>query len=361
MRNSLIAASLLLATSMLTSCEVKSADTEEKVRPVLSTVIKPEPVVSLHLPGTIEPRIETQLGFRVLGRVVARDVNVGDLVTKGQVVAAIDPLSLELAVRSSRADLSNSQAQLTNASASEERQRALAESRSGSEAALESAEQAQKSAIASVAKAQANLAKAEEQLGYAQLKAEFDGVVTATSAEVGQVVSAGQTVATIARPDVREAVIDIPEASLDGLKPGSPFEIALQLDPTIRVTGIVREIAPEAEATTRTRRTKITLTNPPDAFRLGSIITASAVVDSAPTTSLPSTAILDKDGQPGVWVIDPEKATVFRKPVTLDSAFSDPDRVRIVGGLNIGDRVAIAGVHHLTEGQRVKLTQENQL
>lgn len=361
MRNALIAASLLLAASALSSCDSKPAEAEQKVRPVLSTVINMEPVVSLQLPGTIEPRIETDLGFRVLGRVIARDVNVGDLVTKGQVVAAIDPLSLELAVRSSRADLSNSQAQLTNAAASEERQRALAESRSGSEAALESAEQAQKSAVASVAKSQANLAKAEEQLGYAQLKAEFDGVVTATSAEVGQVVSAGQTVLTVARPDVREAVIDIPEASLDGLKPGSPFEITLQLDPTIRVTGIVREIAPESEATTRTRRTRITLSNPPDAFRLGSIITASAVVNAAPTMSLPSTAILLQDGKPNVWLIDPEQATVSRKPVTLDGSFTDPDHVRVLGGLKIGDRVAIAGVHHLTDGQKVKLTQENQL
>lgn len=360
MKYPLIAVSLLLTASMLSSCD-KPAEAEQKVRPVLSTVVKSQPVVSLQLPGTIEPRIETDLGFRVLGRVIAREVNVGDLVTKGEVVAAIDPLSLELAVRSARADLSNSQAQLTNASASEERQRALAESRSGSEAALESAEQAQKSAAASVAKSQANLAKAEEQLGYAQLKAEFDGVVTATSAEVGQVVSAGQTVLTVARPDVREAVIDIPEASLDGLKPGSPFEIALQLDPTIRVTGVVREIAPEAEAITRTRRTKITLVNPPDAFRLGSIITASAVVNAEPTISLPSTAILEKDGQPGVWVIDTDKATVSRKLVTLDHTFNDPDRVRILDGLKVGDHVAIAGVHHLSEGQKVKLTQENQL
>ena len=209
-----------------------------------------------------------------------------------------------LPFRSAQSEVSNAQAQLTNAASTEERQRSLAETRSGSEAAFEEAQLGRRSAIAAVAKAQANLDKAEEQLGYAQLRAEFDGVVTATSAEVGQVVSAGQSIVTIARPDQREAVIDIPDASLDGLKAGSPFEVALQLDPTIRASGVVREIAPEADATTRTRRTKITLVNPPAAFRLGSVVTATATVAAQPLILLPSSAMLMKDGKPNVWLVD---------------------------------------------------------
>lgn len=186
---------------------------------------------ALQLTGTVESRIQTDLGFRVLGRIIARNVDVADLVKKGDVVASIDPLALELSVKSAQSDLSNAEAQLANAVTTEQRQRVLAEARSGTEAALEEAQQATRTANASVAKARANLDKAEEQLGYAQLHAEFDGVVTATSGEIGQVVSAGQTVVTIARPEVRDVVVDVPQFAAQRLDIGSTFEIALQLDP----------------------------------------------------------------------------------------------------------------------------------
>ena len=168
--------------------------------------------------GTVEPRYTTNIGFRVLGRLIARPVNVGDLVEEGQTLAAIDSTTLELAVQSARADLSRSKARLANASATEERKRTLIVSDSTTKASLDDAEYARAGAQASVARAQANLTKALEQLGYAQLKAEFAGVVTAVSADVGQVVSPGQTVVTVARPDVREAVVDV----------GPDFPVALQ-------------------------------------------------------------------------------------------------------------------------------------
>ncbi len=130
------------------------------------------------------------------------------------------------------------------------------------------------------------------QLGYTQLHAEFDGVVTATSGEIGQVVSAGQTVVTIARPEVRDVVVDVPQFAAQRLDIGSTFDIALQLDPKIRTTGVVREIAPEAETATRTRRTKISLQDAPPTFRLGSVVTASAIAASESQIMLPSSALL---------------------------------------------------------------------
>jgi RND family efflux transporter MFP subunit len=343
----------------LAACSQENEAAKDVVRPLLSVVVQPQAAATLQLAGLVEPRIQTDLGFRVLGRLIARQVGVGDLVTKGEVVAAIDPISLELAVRSARADLSNSQAQLTNASSTVERQRALVEAKSGSEAAFESAQQAEKTAIASVAKSLANLAKAEEQLSYAQLNAEFDGVVTATSAEVGQVVSAGSTVLTIARPDLRDVVIDVPESDMQGLKMGSPFEIKLQLDPSIRASGAVREIAPEADATTRTQRVKIGLNNPPPTFRLGSIITAISTTDASPTISVPPTAILEKDGKPNVWIVDPDKKTVSLRPVETAKAIDGDSPVVVLSGLKGGDRIAVAGVNHLAEGQQVRINQEN--
>jgi RND family efflux transporter MFP subunit len=346
----------VLALAFLSSCKKEEAKVEPP-RPVLSVIAKSTAASSLSLPGTVQPKIETQLGFRMLGRLIARNVSVGDLVKKGDVVAAIDPLSLELAVRSSQSDLANSQAQLANAASSEQRQQTLADAHSGSEAALEEAQQANRSAIAAVGKAQANLDKAEEQLTYAKLLAEFDGVVTATSAEVGQVVSAGANVVTIARPDERDAVIDIPEASFQGLEPGSRFEVSLQLDPAIKANGVVREIAPEAEATTRTKRTKITLINPPEAFRLGSVITATASVPEKPVIMLPFSAILVKDGKPNIWRVDSAGAKVVLQPVTLAGDLVEGATANIVEGINPGDRIVVAGVHKLTDGQAIRIDQ----
>ena len=194
-----------------------------------------------------------------------------------------------------------------------------------------------------------------DRLGYTQLRAEFDGVVTATSAEVGQVVAAGQSIATIARPDQRDTVIDIPVASFDGLKVGSPFEVALQSDPTIRTSGVIREIAPEAEATTRTRRTKITLIDPPAAFRLGSVVTATATVVAQPMILLPSSSVLMKDGKPNVWVVDAAASNVSIRAIKIDGDGVEGGSVRIADGISPGDRVVVAGVHKLIDGQAVRV------
>lgn len=349
---------LVAVAIAVSSCEDKQEAAAEAPRPVLSVVVEEKPADALRLTGTVESRIQTDLGFRVLGRIIARNVDVADLVKKGDVVASIDPLALELAVKSAQSDLSNAEAQLANAVTTEQRQRVLAEARSGTEAALEEAEQATRTANASVAKARANLDKAEEQLGYAQLHAEFDGVVTATSGEIGQVVSAGQTVVTIARPEVRDVVVDVPQFAAQRLEIGSAFEIALQLDPKIRTTGVVREIAPEAETATRTRRTKISLQDAPPAFRLGSVVTASVLAASEPQIMLPSSALLKTDNGWGVWIVNADRATVTFRPVTIEGEPAEGGNVRITGGVKPGERVASAGVHKLKDGQAIRIDQE---
>ena len=351
----ILAATLPLA---LASCEEKKAEAPEPVRPVLSQAVALRPAATLRLPGTVEPRISTDLGFRVLGRVVARDVGVGDLVTKGEVLAAIDPLALELAVRSAQAEIANAQAQLTNAAATAARQRTLAESKSDSEASLETAEQAEKTARATLAKAEANLAKAREQLSYAQIHAEFDGVVTSTAVEVGQVVSPGQTVLTIARPELRDAVVDVPELEARRLSIGAPFEVMLQLDPRVRVTGQVREIAPEADTSTRTQRVKIALVNPSDAFRLGSIVTVASTTDASPTLVVPASAILQGADGSAVWLVDEAAQTVSLRKVTLAPNGVEGGGVVVSAGLQPGERVAVAGVHQLKDGQKVQIARE---
>ena len=262
------------ALALLAGCSEKAA-APEPVRPVLSMKVERQTANASTVTGTIEPRYKADLSFRVLGRLIARPVFVGDMVKQDQVVAAIDPAALELAVRAAAAEVSRSQAQLINATGTEGRQRTLLETDATTKATLESAEQSRAAAQASVVKAQANLAKAREQLGYAQLKADFAGIVTAVGAEVGQVVSPGQSVVTVARPDIREAVIDLADDVAGALQVGTPFTMRLEVDPTISTTGKVREIAPRADATTRTRRIRITLDDPPETMRLGTTVTAT--------------------------------------------------------------------------------------
>ena len=335
-------------------CKEKT-ETREPVRPVLSMLVEPVRSADTTVAGTIEPRYKTDLGFSVLGRLVARPVNVGDLVAKGQTVAAIDPATLELDLHSATADVSKGQAQLTNASAAEQRQRTLITTDATTKATLENAEGTRAAAQAVLTRAQADLAKAHEQLGYAQLKAEFAGVVTAVGAEVGQVVSAGQSVVTVARPDIREAVVDIGDDFPAPLRTGLPFTVSLQLDPTIHVEGQVREVAPQADSVTRTRRVRITLNNPPDTFRLGTTVTATLSSGQGSMLRVPASAILTDDGKTFVWIVDPAASMVSLHEIEIAS---DEHGIRVTGGLSAGARVVIAGVHSLKEGQQVRIEQE---
>lgn len=358
MKSSKIFVALMLTTTFLVSCQ-KEDETVEKPRPVLSVVVEPVPEATLTLPGTVNARIETEFGFRILGRIVARNVQVGDIVKKGDVLAAIDPLSLELAVRSSQSDLSNAQAQLANAVTNEQRQQTLFERQSAAKATFETAQQERATAQANVNKAQANLDKANEQVGYTQLLSEFDGVVTSTSAEVGQVVSAGQSVVTVARPEDRDAVIDVPEAAGALLKSGAVFDVSLQLDTTIHTKGLVREIAPEADDATRSRRTKLALQNPPEALRLGSVITASATPDEHPIIRLPSSAIRRDGSKTFVWVVDDKAGKVSSREVTPEAGSVPGGTIVIAAGINAGERIVVAGVNQLKDGQAVRIEQEN--
>jgi membrane fusion protein, multidrug efflux system len=354
-RRAIIIVSTLASTLISAGCKQESR-TPEPVRPVLTTLVEPTLSGSTVVTGTIEPRFRTNLGFRVLGRLVARSVNVGDTVDQGQTLAAIDSAALQLAVRSARAEVAKTQAHLADASATEERQRTLFARDATTKASFESSEDARAGAQASVARAQADLAKALEQLGYAQLKADFAGVVTAVSADVGQVVSPGQSVATVARPDIREAVVDIGADFAVPLKIGFPFTVSLQLLPTIQVEGQVREIAPQADSVTRTDRVRIALKEPPPSFRLGATVTARPSNEKNSILRVPASAVLSKDGENFVWVVDLPASTVSLHKIDLSP---DEEGIRVTGGLAAGERIVTAGIHSLKQGQQVRIAQDS--
>ncbi len=349
---------LMLATTLIVGgCgRNEAADRKTDVaRPVIYTVAAATPVAEAGFSGTIEPRYATDMAFRVLGRVVSRPAMVGDRVQKGQVMATLDPTQLDLAVQSAQADLQTAKAQYTNAFANEKRQAALLKSRNVAQADYDAARQARDSGGAGVEKAKASLKKAQDQRNYAVLRPDYDGVVSATQAEIGQVVAAGQTVVTIARPDVREAVIDIPDHLDQYLAVGTRFQVTLEADPAVTGEGTVREVAPEADAQTRSRRVKLTLDQPPQGFRLGAMINARAVMPAQRAVTLPLSALVDEGGKTSVYVIDPHSKLVSRKIVLVDGR---DEQSFTTSGIAAGSYIAIAGVHALKEGQTVMLSEK---
>jgi RND family efflux transporter MFP subunit len=345
-----------LAAAVLVALALAGCDEEEPapppVRPVLSTVLLPQAEGGQTFTGVVEPRYEAALSFRLLGRILARDVDIGDQVDRGQRLAAIDPVTQELAVRSARAEVSNAAAQFETATATEARQQQLRDQDVVSAADFEAAEQAREAAQATVSRAQANLVIAEEQLAYTRIVAEFDGVVTAVGADVGQVVSPGEMVVTVARPDEREAVIDVPAELVSFASSGTRFNVSLELDPSVRTTGAVREVAPQADPVSRTQRIWLSLQDPPPSFRLGTTVRAVVAADVVPGLAAPRTAILERDGTTMVWVVDPDALTV--DPVEVTVAELDASRVLVVG-IEPGTRIVTAGVNRLEPGQAVRL------
>nr|WP_238183097.1 efflux RND transporter periplasmic adaptor subunit [Methylobacterium trifolii] len=341
----------------LSACKPAEEAKAPPIRPVLYTVAKPVDTVRFGpFAGTVEPRYQSQLGFQIGGRVVARDVTVGDIVKKGQRLAALDPVVPRFALTRAEADVADARAQSENAAATDARTRRLMEGGNVTQAQMDGATANRDTAQARLAQAQASLQKARDQIGYTELKADFDGVVTQRSAEVGQDLSAGQAVVTVARPEVREAVVDIPEDLIGAMPKDGRFTVALQSAPEVTATGTVRETAPFADASTRTRRIRMTLQDPPPAFRLGATITVSLARKVEPRVILPETALLSADGHDAVWVVDAAGTRVSRRAVRVAERRSE--HVALAEGLAAGDRVVVAGVNSLSEGQTVRLSDE---
>jgi RND family efflux transporter MFP subunit len=211
------------------------------------------------------------------------------------------------------------------------------------------------SAQAALEQATSSLTEAQNQLDHTTLTAEYDSVITATSAEVGQVVPAGQTVVTLARPDIREAVFDVPDSVVSKARMDGAFSIWLLADPSVRTNGKVREMDPASDPATRTRRIRLTLPDPPSAFRLGSTIEISINEPTQPQVVVPAVALFDESGASAVWIADPKAGKVRRVSVKPVERFGDS--VVVAGGLVAGERVVTAGVHSLADGQSVKVEE----
>lgn len=349
---------ILSASLMLGACGGDEAP-PEAIRPVLSTLVEPQVQSQLgRFAGAIQARYESTLGFRVSGRIARRWLDVGARVSPGATLATLDPTDQQNQLRAAEGDLAKVQAQWINAQANARRQQQLYDRGVGAQAQLDIAQTDLKTTGAALEQARSAVSQARDQLGYSTLRSDHAAVVTAWQAEAGQTVSAGQAVVTLARPDVKEAVIDLPIPLAEQLDKDLTFTVASQLDPGINTTATLRELEPQADATTRTRRARLTLTSTPDAFHLGTAVSVTLTSAVSPRSELPLTALLERDGKTQVWVVDPQQKTVATRDVALIERTADS--IVLASGVQPGERVVTAGVNSLKPGQKVTFDEDAQ-
>jgi len=328
-------------------------------RPVLYTEVNTQAQTDVgRFAGSIQARYETTVGFRTNGRIASRTVNVGDKVSQGTLLATLDPSDQQNQLRAREGEMASANAQWLDAQANARRQQELFDRGVGAKASLDDAQTRLKTARATLDQQTASVQQAKDQVTYTRLLSDFDGVVTAWHAEIGQVVAAGQEVLTLARPDVREAVFDLPDELVAGLPAEAHFTVSSQLQSEVKTGARIREMAPQADAATRSRRVRLALEQMPEELRLGTTVNVELSNPVAAHSRLPATALIDEEGAARhVWVIvpgtEPDSLTVQRREVQVLE--TQGDQVLIGSGLQDGERVVQAGVNSLKEGQVVKL------
>jgi RND family efflux transporter MFP subunit len=301
--------------------------------------------------GVVRARYETDLAFRIAGKITARIVNVGDRVRAGDVVARLDPQDPQLQVESARAELYAATSNLAQTASDELRYASLKSRGYATVADYERKKAAKDEAEGRLERAQRALELARHQLAYADLKAEADGVITATLAEPGQVVAIGQAVARLAHRGEMEAVVALPESWLSEAR-ASQATVKLWAGPERRFTARLRELSPQADALTRTYAARFTIKNPDDAVALGmtATVTLMHAVDAS-VAKLPLAAILNRGTGPSVYVVD-NSGELELRPVTIASFTADV--AFVTAGVIDGERVVTLGVQKLDAGQKVR-------
>jgi RND family efflux transporter MFP subunit len=345
------------ALAALTACsEEKKAEAPEVVRPVKVTEMAgPDNGRMLVYSGSVKARTEMNLGFRVAGKITERSVDVGDRVTPGVVLARLDPVDLQLAVRRAEADLSAAEKQAEISELAYRRADSLHSKNITSQSELEQASLARDQATSTRQSAVSALEQARNQAAYTELKSEQSGIVTSTSADIGQVVSAGTPIVTVAVDGSKEVQIAVPEMDVAHFKPGKTVKARFWSSADLVLDGKVREVAGSADAQSRTFSIRVSLPEDPRVL-LGMTATIEATADNAVSAySIPLAALGKKGDQPVVWIVDRTKATVSSRPVTV-ADFSD-DGVRISKGLSTGDLVVSAGTQFMKEDMKVRLPE----
>ncbi len=339
----------LLACLALLACDKPSpAPSAAAPRPVrVQAVTFTEPRATLTYSGTVQARRQADLAFRVGGKVVARAVDLGARVHAGDVLARLDPADLALAAGAAQNAMAAAAADATNARLEFQRYENLGRA-SPSFLASEREKRVAANMVANarLSQAQRQYALALSQQNYGSLFADADGVVVALPVEIGQVVTSGQTILTLAQTAETEVLVDLPENRLPELRAADEITVVPWSDPARTYAGRVREVAARADPASRTFAVRIAVQAPGEQLALGGTATVRLTGRGAgPVAILPAAALGDCDGKPCVWVFDEQQGRAAPRPVTV-AAFQE-DRVAIAAGLQAGDQVVTAGVTQL--------------
>ena len=302
--------------------------------------------------GVVRPRHETDLGFRVAGKIVERRVDAGDRVHKGDLVARLDTTDLQLQVESAEAELAAATSNLTQAASDERRYAGLRSNGFAATADYDRKKAARDEADGRAKRARRTLELARNQLEYGELRASADGVVTAVLAEAGQVVAVGQAVARIAQSDEREALVALPETWLaDAPEATAAVRLWSQDNRPYRAT--LRELSPQADAATRTyaARFRIEQAGEEAAFGMTATVTLTRREQVA-AAQVPLAAIINRGEGPHVYVVDPATETLEARPVTVATFGSRT--AAVTDGIADGETIVTLGVQKLEAGRKVR-------
>jgi RND family efflux transporter MFP subunit len=306
--------------------------------------------------GVVRARYESDLGFRVAGKIVERLTNVGDRVSKDQVLARLDPTDYRLTLESGEAELGAAKSSLAQAAAEAERFEKLLADRHVSPAAYEQKKAAADEARGRMERAERALAFARNQVAYTNLRANEAGTITALPVEVGQVVAVGQLVVRLAQLAEREVVVAIPESRLDDAR-ASEATVDLWADDSRHYRAALREFSPQADPVTRTYPARFTIEGADDAVVLGMTATVRLVRKEGRTVvRLPLGAIYSDGSGASVWVIAADDVHLRRTPVEVIE-FHQND-VLISSGLSAGERVVALGAQLLDDRATVRIVEE---
>lgn len=340
--------------ALLSGCGQDKAEPKQHSRVFVQTVQSADFAAAVTLTGDIQARVQTDLSFRVGGKIIQRMVDVGDRVTARQVLAKLDPKDLQTNVDSAQAQVVAEQARVKQTAAAFVRQEKLLPKGYTSRSEYDAAQAALRSSQSALAAAQAQLANAREQLGYTALIADAPGIITARQAEVGQVVQATVPIFSLARDGERDAVFNVYESLLVEPPPDAPITVSLLDNPSIKAVGKVREVTPAVAANTGTVQVKIALQSLPKGMELGSVVSATAKGPAKASIDLPWSALTKDLSEPAVWLVDGEGKAQLHK-VTVARYLTG--KVIIGEGLKGGEKVVIAGGQLLHPGMVVEIAQ----
>lgn len=345
---------LLLGAVALSACTEQKAETKPVIRAVkVVEIAKVANVRELEYSGSVKSRTEMNLGFRVAGKVTERLVDIGDRVQPGDVVARIDPTDYKLAVDSAEASLAAAEKGVETAELANVRAHELFKKDAVPKQQMEQAQLAYDQAVSTRTAAAASLDQAKNQLSYADLKSDRDGIVTAISADRGQVVAAGTPVLTVVADDQKEVQIAVPENDIAEFAIGKSVKAKFWSDDKLVLDGKVREVSGSADSRSRTFSVRVSL---PNDARVLIGMTATVVADikgAGDAVTVPLSALAEKDGGKIVWTVDRTAAIVHSRAIKI-ADFTN-DGVGVTEGLKPGDIVVSAGTQFMTENLKVKL------